>query len=61
MMNLGSFQRCPNQRLIQILLNKLGLNSTIVSNGQEAVDIYKFENQTEAETFKKKKDLDLII
>lgn len=24
-------------------------------------DIYKFENQTEAETFKKKKDLDLII
>ena len=32
-----------NQRLIQILLNKLGLNSTIVSNGQEAVDIYKRE------------------
>ena len=32
-----------NQRLIQILLNKLELNSTIVSNGQEAVDIYKKE------------------
>jgi PAS domain S-box-containing protein len=32
-----------NQKLIQILLNKLGLNPIIVSNGQEALDIYKKE------------------
>ena len=30
-----------NQKLIQILLEKLGINPTIVSNGQEAVDAYK--------------------
>ncbi|WP_368028677.1 response regulator [Arcobacter sp. s6] len=30
-----------NQKLIEILLSKLGLQSTIVSNGQEAIDMYK--------------------
>ena len=30
-----------NQKLIEILLKKLGLNPFIVSNGQEAVDMYK--------------------
>jgi PAS domain S-box-containing protein len=32
-----------NQKLIQILLNKLGLESTIVSNGEEALFEYKKE------------------
>ena len=32
-----------NQKLIQILLNKVGLNSTVVSNGQEAVLAYEKE------------------
>ena len=30
-----------NQKLIEILLSKLGLQSIIVSNGQEAIDMYK--------------------
>jgi PAS domain S-box-containing protein len=32
-----------NQKLIEILLNKLGLKSTITSNGAEAVAVYKKE------------------
>jgi PAS domain S-box-containing protein len=30
-----------NQKLIEILLSKLGLQSVIVANGQEAIDMYK--------------------
>ena len=30
-----------NQKLIEILLNKLGLESTIVSNGEEVIEAYK--------------------